>query len=424
MTKQTLNIGLFGYGCVGSGLYDVLERTPGFHARIARICVKHPDKLRNIAAHHFTFNKYDLLDDDTINVIVELIDNAEDAFAIVSEALKRGKAVVTANKKMLAEHFGELYALQQEYGTPLLYEASVGGAIPIIRTLEEYYDNDTLSSIEGILNGTTNFILTQTGNDNKGYDEVLKKAQELGFAESDPTLDVQGYDPKYKLTILLAHAFGLVVKPGEILNYGIHHLNSRDVQYAREKGYRIRLVAQAAKKDDQVTAFVLPRFVPDEDAFFHVNNEFNAVQVSAAFSDKQLLKGKGAGSYPTAAAVLSDISALGYDYRYGYKKLLRQEPVLLQQDIHVNIYLRYAHDDILDLLTFETVEEQFVSRGYKYIIGKVALWQLHAANLNALKDIFIAEVPDPQAAFTHEAFINEHDSELPTQDFEWLKLGV
>src|SRR6478735_4262788 len=243
MTK--LNIGLFGYGCVGSGLYEVLKQTPGLNAEITKICVKHPEKKRNLPSYHFTYDKNELLNDPAINVIVELIDNADDAYEIVTTALRKGKAVVTANKKLLAEHFAELYLLQQEYGTPLLYEASVGGSIPIIRTLEEYYDNDTLSSIEGILNGTTNYILTKTGNEGKGYEEVLKEAQQLGFAESNPKLDVQAFDPKFKLTILLAHAFGLVVKPEEILNYGIHHLTERDVQYANEKGYKLKLVAQA-----------------------------------------------------------------------------------------------------------------------------------------------------------------------------------
>lgn len=393
MTK--LKIGLFGYGCVGSGLYDVLKQTPNFKAEIVKICVKDKTKQRNLPSAYFTYDKNELLNDDSINVIVELIDDADEAYTIVSTALQKGKAVVTANKKLLAEHFTELYLLQQQYNTPLLYEASVGGAIPIIRTLEEYYDNDTLSSIEGILNGTTNFILTKTGNEGKGYEEVLKEAQELGFAESNPKLDVQAFDPKFKLTILLAHAFGLIVKPEEILNYGIHHLTERDVQYANEKGYKLKLVAQATKENNKVKALIIPKFVPADNAFFNVNNEFNAVQISAAFSDKQLMKGKGAGGYPTAAAVLSDISALGYDYRYSYKKIAQTNELELDNDALINIYLRYTDSDIFDLLHFETVEEEFISKEYKYIIGKVSLKDLLAANLNDSNGIFIAEVEEP-----------------------------
>lgn len=395
MTKQKLKIGLFGYGCVGSGLYEVLKRTPDFNAEIVKICVKDKQKQRNIPAHHFTYDKNELLNDDSINVIVELIDNADDAFDIVTHALRKKKAVVTANKKLLAEHFTELYLLQQQYETPLLYEASVGGAIPIIRTLEEYYDNDTLNSIEGILNGTTNYILTKTATEGKGYEEVLSEAQQLGFAERDPTLDVQAFDPKYKLTILVAHAFGLIVKPEQIFNYGIHHLTQRDVQYATEKGYKLKLVAHASKEESNIKAYILPTFVKHDEAFYAINNEFNAIQVEAAFSDKQLLKGKGAGSYPTAAAVLSDISALRYDYRYGYRKLDQHPLVSLNNDVLLNIYLRYHDSEILDVVRFETVEEEFVSREYKYIIGKVPLQHLLAADLNNRKDVFIAEVPEP-----------------------------
>jgi homoserine dehydrogenase len=395
MTKQKLRIGLFGYGCVGSGLYEVLKRTPNFNAEIVKICVKDKTKPRNIPAHNFTYDKNEILNDETINVVVELIDNADDAYEIVTTALREGKAVVTANKKLLSEHFTELYLLQQQYNTPLLYEASVGGAIPIIRTLEEYYDNDTLSSIEGILNGTTNFILTKTANEGKGYEEVLKEAQLLGFAESNPTLDVQAFDPKFKLTILLAHAFGLIVKPEAILNYGIHHLTERDVQYANEKGYKLKLVAQATKENNKVKAFILPKFVTADNAFYNVNNEFNAVQISAAFSDKQLMKGKGAGSYPTAAAVLSDISALSYDYRYSYKKIEQLNNLELDNSALLNVYLRYTNIDIFETLHFETVEEEFMSKDYNYIIGKVSIKDLLAAELNNLKGIFIAEVEEP-----------------------------
>jgi homoserine dehydrogenase len=395
MTKQKLRIGLFGYGCVGSGLYEVLKRTPNFNAEIVKICVKDKTKPRNIPAHNFTYDKNEILNDETINVVVELIDNADDAYEIVTTALREGKAVVTANKKLLSEHFTELYLLQQQYNTPLLYEASVGGAIPIIRTLEEYYDNDTLSSIEGILNGTTNFILTKTANEGKGYEEVLKEAQLLGFAESNPTLDVQAFDPKFKLTILLAHAFGLIVKPEEILNYGIHHLTERDVQYANEKGYKLKLVAQATKENNKVKALIIPKFVSPDNAFYNVNNEFNAVQISAAFSDKQLMKGKGAGSYPTAAAVLSDISALSYDYRYSYKKIEQLNNLELDNSALLNVYLRYTNIDIFEILHFETVEEEFMSKDYNYIIGKVSIKDLLAAELNNLKGIFIAEVEEP-----------------------------
>ncbi|MCU0441527.1 MAG: homoserine dehydrogenase [Bacteroidia bacterium] len=391
---NTLNIGLFGFGCVGQGLYEVLKQSQSINANITKICVKQKNKQRSIDASNFVYDKWELLNDENINVIVELIDDAAEAFLIVSEALKRGKAVVTANKKMVAENFNALYHLQQEYKVPLLYEGSVGGAIPIIRTLEEYYDNDLLQSVEGILNGTTNYILTKIAKEQKNYNEALLGAQQLGFAESNPKLDVEAYDPKYKLTILLAHAYGLIVLPNEVLNSGIQFLSKRDTQFATENGYSLKLIAQAYKTANGVAAFVLPQFITSENAFYNVNNEFNAVQVSGAFSDKQLLKGKGAGSYPTAAAVLSDISALNYSYKYGYRKI-RQNKLALDTNENLAIYLRYADDAILGILNFETVEDEFVSKEYKYVVGQVSIADLLRANLNERNDVFVGVVERP-----------------------------
>src|SRR6185436_12888213 len=164
----------------------------------------------------FTTSKDEILSDPEIDVVVELIDDSKAAFDIVKEALSKGKAVVTANKKMIAENFQELYELQIKHDRPVLYEGSVCGSIPIIRNLEEYYDNDLISSIEGIFNGSTNFILTEIFDGRKSYSDALKKAQELGFAESNPDLDVKAFDPKFKLTIAIAHTFGVFVRPENI----------------------------------------------------------------------------------------------------------------------------------------------------------------------------------------------------------------
>ncbi len=249
-----------------------------------------------------------------------------------------------------------------------------------------------MDSIEGIFNGTTNYILTKTIAENKTYDEVLKEAQLLGFAESNPKLDVQAFDPKYKLCILIAHAFGVFVKPNEILNYGIHQLGENDIRYAKEKGYKIRLIAQARKVGKKIFARVLPQFVNAESPFYSVNNEYNAVQVEAAFADKQLFKGKGAGSHPTAAAVLSDISALTHHYRYEYKKVQQNGYLNLNNDEPIKVYLRFMNESILDELFFEVIEERYESKVYNYIVGTTYLSQLLKMDLNERGDIFIAEI--------------------------------
>lgn len=247
MSRTKLNIGLFGFGCVGFGLYEVLQKSPGFQANIKHICVKNKDKKRQIDAHHFTFDKNDILNDPEVNTVVELIDDADKAFDIVKAALQSGKAVVTANKKMIAEHLSELLLLQKKHKVPLLYEAACCASIPIIRNLEEYYDNDLLESIEGIVNGSTNYILSKTANEKISYEEALIDAQQKGFAESDPILDTGGFDAKYKLLLLIAHAFGLVLNPDDIFNIGIDQLGELELNYAREKGLKIKLVAHAEK---------------------------------------------------------------------------------------------------------------------------------------------------------------------------------
>src|SRR5689334_17670460 len=191
--RKKLTLGVFGFGCVGQGLYHVLEETQGLKATIKKFCVKDRTKKRILPADLFTYDKNEILNDPEIDVIVELIDDAEAAFQILKSALKKGKHVVTANKKMLAENLEEIYFLQQQFDRSVLYEGAVCGSIPILRNLEEYYDNDLLTGIEGIFNGSTNYILTKVFEEKRSYLEALKQAQDLGFAESNPALDVQGY---------------------------------------------------------------------------------------------------------------------------------------------------------------------------------------------------------------------------------------
>jgi len=385
MSRKTLNIGLFGFGCVGLGLYEVLQKTPALKANIKNICVKDREKERAIGKNNFTFDKNDILNDESINVVVELIDDADAAFEIVSAALKKGKAVVSANKKMIAEHFAELLELQKEYNVPLLYEAACCASMPIIRNLEEYYDNDLLESIEGIVNGSTNYILTKTFEEDLSYDEALLQAQEKGFAESNPILDTGGFDAKYKLTILLAHAFGHVAKPKDIFNIGIDNIGELELKYAKEKNLKIKLVAQAYKQTNgSISAYVIPKFVTPEDRLFNVDDVFNGVITKTSFADTHFFVGRGAGSLPTASAVLSDISALSYDYRYEYKKIYREEDTILSNETLIKVLLRHKKADSEALKHyFENVEESYSNNDLGYITGTISLNSLitiHSGN--------------------------------------------
>ena len=397
MSKK-LTIGLFGYGVVGTGLYDVLHKSKTVDATIKKIVVKHKDKPRNISPEHFHFDKNEILSDDEINVVVELIDDADAAYEIVTTALKKGKAVVSANKKLIAEHFEELYELQQKYNVPFLYEAAVCGSIPIIRNLEEYYNNDFLQSIQGIVNGSTNYILTKTFQDNLSFDEALKEAQEKGYAESNPILDTGGFDARSKLQILLAHSFGITTKPEEVFNVGIQNLGDLELKFAKEKNLQIKLLAYAQKRNDnEVAALVIPKFVKSTDTFSTVNDVFNGVKVQTAFADKQFFYGRGAGSLPTASAVLSDISALAYDYRYEYKKITNSENLKLTEDFNLKVLFRHPAKDADKFQPyFINIEEYYGNKEQGYFVGDISfknLKEIFSQNSEEVSFVLIDVLP-------------------------------
>ena len=371
-TPNKLNIGLFGFGVVGESLWQVLQKNTSLHATISKVCIKHIAKERNAPSHLFTNAPEDILNDPEINVIVELIDDADAAYSIVTYALKNGKSVVSANKKMIANHLQELLDIQQQTNTALLYEAACCASIPVVRNLEEYYDNDLLQSINGIVNGSTNYILTKIADEGLTFNEALKQAQKLGFAESDPALDVQGTDAANKLTILLAHAYGIVSSPANITYTGIDQIDEYDARYAREKGFEIKLSAHAHKLDNGlVAAFVLPQFIKKDNSLFYVKNEYNGVVIESALADKQFFTGKGAGGFPTASAVISDLSALRYNYKYEYKKRFNQEPSVLSNDFFVRAYISLDTGTNIPHEIFENIEEWASTDRRSYVVGTV-----------------------------------------------------
>jgi homoserine dehydrogenase len=391
MSKK-LTIGLFGFGVVGQGLHDIIS-TKDLNIEIKKIARKNPEKDRSLESDLFTTDPNVILNDSSINTIIELINDADAAYEIVAKALKSGKNVVSANKKMIAEHLDELVNIQNEYGTSLLYEGSVCGSIPIIRNLEEYYDNELLHSISGIFNGSSNFILSKIANEGLDYSVALKQAQDLGFAEKDPTLDVGGYDPKYKLVIAAAHAYGVFVRPEEVLNIGIQNFSAADLKFAQEHQLKIKLVPTAKKLNDQELAlYVLPKLVPRSDFLYNVENEYNAVSVKAAFADQQLFYGKGAGGHPTGSAVLSDVAALRYDYRYEYKKLKNESKLKLQNDYIIPLYIRYINKDLINKIHIEYISEDHKNTDFNYLIGGVKISELISNKEAILKDgAFLAE---------------------------------
>jgi homoserine dehydrogenase len=394
MSKKEITIGLFGYGMVGTGVFDILNALNGFNAQIKIICVKDPNKPRNIDKSHFTFDKNDILNDLEIDIVVEAINDPIAAFDIVKTAMLNGKNVVTANKKMVAENFRELIELQEKTGTKLLYEAASCGSIPIIRNLEEYYDNDLLSNVEGIFNGSTNYILSRIFEHNNDFDIALKQAQDLGFAETNPRLDLIGYDALYKLVIAVVHAYGVILDPKEVVTHGIQNISKHDIEFARQRRSKFRHIAVAEKnKNNEIHVYVLPKLVAVNQFYFHVRNEDNCVVLEGDYTSKQYFQGKGAGSYPTGSAIISDISALQYDYKYAYKKYKRENNPKISNDKVLEVYFRYYSEGNLQHFKFDKIKAKYTSKEYNYLIAEISLQSLLDAGekLNSA-DIFIAVI--------------------------------
>ncbi len=397
MTKNDINIGLFGFGVVGQGIYRVIERAVNAHANIKKIVVRDINKPRDIDVPEgmISDNIDDIFNDPDINLIVEVVDNAEGSKEIVTRALRAGIPVVSGNKAMIARNLPELIKLQRESGTALLYDASSCGSIPVIRNLEEYYDNDLLLEVKGILNGSSNYILSRVFDHNEPYADALRRAQELGFAESDPSFDIEGFDSLFKLIIITVHALGVYVPPTDIFTYGITNIHDSDIQYAREKRVKIKLVAQVVKVDEKhFTMFVMPEFVSPSRYIYSVDDEYNGVVIRGECYDRQFMFGKGAGSLPTASSILSDIMALRHNYRYEYKKMEYLDRPEYTTDILLRVYVRYKESAILSLLPFTTIREQYTSADSNYVIGDIPLSTLieRRAALSA-PDIFLVNLP-------------------------------
>ena len=316
MKKQhNIPTGLFGFGTVGEGLYNLLRETDNESLDIQKIVVKSKDKARSISNDKLSYEPDDILQNDAIQLVIEAISDAEAAYHIVTKAFKNGKDVITANKKMIATYHQQLIDQQEATGRKLYYEAAVCGAIPVIRTLDQYFPYDKISSIEGVFNGTANFILSKM-EEGASYEDALQEAQNLGLAEADPTSDVEGWDAKFKLCISHKHAFGKTLSLDDVPNYGIDKITPTEQQFAKENNYRIRLKAIAKNG-----AFsVLPHFVSEDDFAYHLKGEANYMEIKSQYAGDHILQGPGAGGFPTASAMVSDIGLYQEGYGYQYSK--------------------------------------------------------------------------------------------------------
>ena len=392
-----IKIGLFGFGVVGQGIYEVVRKAKNANAEIVKICVRDPEKPRKIQADKrlFTTSVEEILDSPNINLVVEVINDPDAAYDIVKRSMLRGIPVVSGSKTMLARHLPELIELQKTRHVALLYDASSCGSIPVIRNLEEYYDNDLLLEVKGILNGSSNYILSRVFDHAEPYADALAQAQALGFAESDPSFDIEGYDSLFKLVIITVHALGTYVAPERIFTYGISTIHDSDIRYAREKGVKIKLVAQVVKvSDEHFTMFVMPEFVTPDKYIYSVDDEYNGVVIRGECYDRQFMFGKGAGSLPTASSILSDIMARLHDYRYEYKKMNYVQKPGYTTDITLKVYVRYKETDIHNIRHFDKIREQYIGEESNYVIGDILLSELmdKRSQLSG-RDVFLANIP-------------------------------
>ena len=311
-----IGIGFLGCGNIGCGVYrllttygDQIERNEGVAFEVRRILVRSPGKKRSweIPAQLLTDQAQDVLDDPQIDVVMEFMGGDEPASSYMTAALKSGKTVVTANKMALASHWQQIVTAAREYGAGLYYEASVCGAIPIIRAMNDSLQANRITSVMGIINGTTNYILSRMSREGAAYADVLADAQRLGLAEPDPTADVEGYDAAYKLSILSTLAFHRHVPVECVYREGITEVTPLDVQCGKEFGLTLKLLAVAKEEDGRIQARVHPTFVPDSHPLAGVNDAFNAVYVNGHACGEMMFYGRGAGDMPTASALVSDL---------------------------------------------------------------------------------------------------------------------
>ncbi|RBQ31716.1 homoserine dehydrogenase [Arcobacter sp. FW59] len=344
-----LKVGIIGVGTVGTSVANILIDNKNIITARAGVeivptigVVSNLDKKRDVSIK-LTTNPDEVLNDESIDIVVELMGGIEKPYEIVKKALENGKAVVTANKALLAYHRYELQELASD--TPFEFEAAVAGGIPIINALRDGLSANHIQSIQGIMNGTCNFMLTKMINEGASYDDILKEAQDLGYAEADPTFDVGGFDTAHKLLILGSIAYGLDIKPEDILIEGIQNIKQTDIEFAKEFEYNIKLLGIAKKVENQIELRVHPVLIPQEKMIAKVDGVMNGVSVVGDKVGETMFYGAGAGGDATASAVIANIIDIARKGKgspmLGFEKQVGIRPTLMPKDeIKTKYYLR------------------------------------------------------------------------------------
>jgi len=361
---QALGVGLLGLGVVGGGVAtallqkaDQIRHRLGVSIVIRKALVRDPQKHRSaqIPPKLITTHPEEVLQDPDIAIVIEVLGGEHPALELISEALERGKHVVTANKEVMAKHGPRLLSLANQKGVQLLFEASVGGGVPIIGPLLKDLAANEISAIHAIINGTTNYILTSMSQQGLPFATALRQAQELGYAEADPTNDIEGVDAVYKLAILATLAFRTSVHPSQVYREGITRVEAKDFRYAQELGYTIKLLAIARKANGAVQLRVHPAFVPQDHLLAKVDGVFNAVEVQGDLVGRVLFHGRGAGAEPTSSAIVADVleiarNAVGGVSAPPFPDLGGETVIRPIEELTTGYYLRMVVEDTAGVL--------------------------------------------------------------------------
>lgn len=396
--NRPVQIGLLGCGTVGTGVVSILQSNgrrihgrAGGELAIRRIAVRDINKTRDVTVSPdvWTTDAAAVVEDPDIDIIVELMGGVEPARQLIAEALKRGKSVVTANKEVLARHGAELSAVAAEHGVDLLFEGSVAGGIPIIKPLRECLAANRIRSIMGIINGTTNYMLTGMTRDGLDFEATLRQARALGYAEADPTSDVEGYDAAFKIAILASMAFETAVRVEDVYCEGITRITPADIQYGKELGYTVKLLAIAKEDDGRLEVRVHPTFIPDSHPLAAVNDVFNAIFVEGDAVGELMFYGRGAGGLPTGSAVVADIIEAARRRRRGGNDIARAAPdVLSVKPIEDTVSRFYV--------SFRVVDEPGVLAAISGAFGR------HGVSINSVIQKGRFEDPIDLVFVTHE----------------------
>lgn len=377
---DNIKVAILGIGTVGTGTYKIIKNQKdefpyktGSNIEVSKILVRDKSKKREgIDENLITDSWEDIINDDSISIVIEVMGGIEPAKTYITEALKKGKSVVTANKDLIASYGGELLDLAKENKCDILFEAAVAGGIPIIRPLKQCLASNKVEEVMGIVNGTTNFILSKMTDEGMEFDEALKLAQKLGYAEADPTADVEGYDAGRKIAIMASIAFNSRVKFDDVYTEGISNISAKDIKYAKELDCEIKLLGVASNTDDGIEARVHPMLIPNDHPLAGVKDSFNAVFVRGDSVGDTMFYGKGAGELPTASAIVGDVIDVARNIHFGccgrigctcYKNL----PIKTIDDIYSKYFVR-----------LQIVDKSGVLASVLSVLGKndVSIYQL------------------------------------------------